>query len=69
RVLEGNTDLVDCVGLGEQANCENACTCSARPLWLKLQNKINDVLSQTTLLDLADDNLEQKRRLVDESLS
>ena len=67
RVLEGNTDLVDCVGQDARRTCENACTCSARPLWLKLQSRINAVLNETTILDLADDNIEQMRRLDEEA--
>ena len=67
RVLEGNTDLVDCVGQDKNRICENACTCSARPLWLKLQSRINGVLNETTILDLADDNIEQMRRLDEEA--
>lgn len=55
RALEGGTELVDCVGTENDAACSNACTCSARPLWLKLQSRINDVLSSTTLKDMADD--------------
>ena len=47
RVLEGDTDLVSCVGT-ENAACSNACSCSARPLWLKLQGRINEVLFSTT---------------------
>ena len=67
RVLEGNLSLVDCVESDVQsAYCEQACTCSARPLWLKLQKKIDSVLDETSLLDLAEDNIEQKRRLSDE---
>ena len=61
--LEGSTALVDCVGTREEASCENACTCSARPLFLKLQARINDVLRDTTIADLAKDYIEQKRRM------
>lgn len=60
--LEGSTTVVDCVGTGD-ACCENACTCSARPLFLKLQSRINDVLRDTTIADLASDYIEQKRRI------
>lgn len=68
RVLEGsNMSLVDCVDMSPVAYCENACVCSARPLWLKLQNRIDAVLDETTLQDMADDNIEQKRRLQDET--
>ena len=63
RVLEGSTAVVDCVGT-ESSGCKNACTCSARPLFLKLQNKINGVLEETSIQDLADDYIEQKRRLL-----
>ena len=62
RVLEGSTALTDCVDTAS-GGCENACTCSARPLFLKLQSKINRVLEETTIQDLADDYIEQKRRL------
>lgn len=64
NVLEGDTALTDCVGVASNG-CENACICSARPLFLKLQNKINDVLSATSIQDLADDYIQQKRRLTD----
>jgi len=65
RALEGSTTLIDCVGY-ENSNCDNACTCSARPLWLKLQNGINTVLNETTIKDMADDYTKQKRRFNDE---
>ena len=69
RALEGSTDLISCVGV-EKVSCDNACSCSARPLWLKLQSKINDVLSSTTLKDMADDYKMQMRRCENnESLS
>ena len=61
--LEGSTALVDCVDTSPAAGCKNACVCSARPLFLKLQNKINGVLSATSIQDLADDYIEQKRRI------
>lgn len=61
RVLEGDTDLVSCVGT-ENAACINACSCSARPLWLKLQCRINEVLFSTTLADMAEDYKSQLER-------
>lgn len=66
RALEGSTTVVDCVGY-EAFGCEQACTCSARPLWLKLQNRINAVLEETTIKDMADDYIQQKRRTHDET--
>lgn len=54
HTLEGTTALIDCVG-SEKFDCDNACTCSARPLWLKLQSKINVVLDSTSIYELAED--------------
>lgn len=62
NALEGSTSLTDCVGTTE-ARCDKACTCSARPLFLKLQNRIDSVLYSTTIMDLANDNIQQKRRM------
>ena len=60
-LLEGSTSVVDCVSSEEHA-CNNACTCSARPLFLKLQTRINDVLEQTTISELADDYILQLKQ-------
>ncbi len=59
--LEGDTTLIDCVS-ATKVDCVNACTCSARPLWLKLQSRINEVLDSTTLKDMADDYRTQLER-------
>ncbi len=68
RALEGSTNVVDCVG--STANvCENACTCSARPLFLKLQRRINAVLDETTVGELTEDHIEQKKRIEHARLS
>ncbi|MBQ1817010.1 MAG: RrF2 family transcriptional regulator [Clostridia bacterium] len=61
RALEKTTAIVDCVGT-EGSGCKNACSCSARPLWLKLQGKIDDVLRTTTVKDMADDYITQMER-------
>ncbi|MEG1559756.1 MAG: cysteine desulfurase NifS [Clostridia bacterium] len=63
KCLEGSTTLVDCVSKSEKRYCENACSCSARPLWLKLQNRIDEVLETTTLRDMADDYITQTERI------
>ncbi len=60
-LLEGSTAIVDCVGT-KNHNCGSACTCSARPLFLELQTRINEVLVRTTIRELADDYLQQKSR-------
>lgn len=59
--LEKTTAIVDCVDV-RGAACENACSCSARPLWLKLQNRIDEVLKTTTIKDMADDHTTQMER-------
>lgn len=62
RALEGTTAILDCVGT-ESVGCTNACSCSARPLWLKLQMRIDDVLNTTTIKDMADDYSVQLERI------
>ena len=68
RALEGSTNVVDCVG-ADASVCENACTCSARPLFLKLQSRINAVLEETTVGELTEDHIEQKKRIEHARLS
>ncbi len=62
RALEGSTAIVDCLSV-EGSGCANACICSARPLWLKLQQRIDDVLTDTTIKDMADDYAIQQERI------
>ena len=64
KALEGSTALVECVGTSG-TDCENVCSCAARPLWLKLQKKIDDVLDSTTIRDMAEDYIQQKERKLD----
>lgn len=62
KALEGTTAISECVG-NDEFDCDIACSCAARPLWIKLQNRINDVLFTTTLKDMADDYVLQKERV------
>ncbi len=59
RALEGSTAVMECVGTS-RVSCGNACSCSARPLWLKLQRRIDEVLDSTTLADMAEDYKQQR---------
>lgn len=68
EALEGSTNVVDCVG-SDASVCENACTCSARPLFLKLQSRINAVLDETSIGELTEDHIEQKKRIEHARLS
>ncbi|MBQ9832660.1 MAG: Rrf2 family transcriptional regulator, partial [Clostridia bacterium] len=71
--LEGNTSIADCVGRsGETNECRNTTSCSLRPLWVRLQSSIDEVLNKTTLADVliegsASNDSEAKEN--DESLS
>ena len=67
KALEGETTLVDCVS-SDKVDCSNACSCSARPLWLKLQSKIDEVLDSTTLKDMADDYKIQMKNISERSI-
>ena len=64
NALEGTTSIAECVDKSGGV-CENACVCSARPLFLKLQMRIDAVLNETTLKDLTEDHIEQKKRISD----
>lgn len=61
RALEGSTAIMECVGVSK-VSCDNACSCSARPLWIKLQKRIDEVLNTTTLADMAEDYKTQMSR-------
>ncbi|MDD6044905.1 MAG: Rrf2 family transcriptional regulator [Clostridia bacterium] len=61
RALEGSTDIMNCVST-VSISCSKACSCSARPLWLKLQQRIDEVLNDTTLADMAIDYKTQLNR-------
>lgn len=65
KALEGSTALVDCVDTCG-TDCGNVCSCAARPLWLKLQRSIDDVLESTTIRDMANDYITQKERNLDQ---
>jgi Rrf2 family protein len=55
NTLEGTTSIIGCVDSEKKSKCGNVVFCSARPLWLKLQSRIDEVLNTTTLKDMADD--------------
>ncbi|MBQ2661883.1 MAG: Rrf2 family transcriptional regulator [Clostridia bacterium] len=71
--LEGNTSVADCVGrCGESSSCSNTSSCITRPLWLKLQSSIDEVLNTTTLADILNEGkaiTDCEENCNDESLS
>ncbi len=52
--LEGPIIPVNCVEASASARCPRKDSCVTYPLWKKLAGRINEVLSSTTLQDLAD---------------
>ena len=49
RVAEGNMDVTDCVS--KEHICPNSHHCQTFPLWMELNNVINDYLDSKTLAD------------------
>ena len=49
RVAEGNMNVTDCVSKGH--TCPNSHKCQTFPLWVELNNVINDYLDSKTLAD------------------
>lgn len=49
RVAEGNIDVTDCVS--KEHICPNSHHCQTFPLWMELNNVINDYLDSKTLAD------------------
>lgn len=54
RVLEGPIALADCLLEQPSAGCERIDNCLSRILWKKLQDKIEEVLNETSLQALCD---------------
>lgn len=53
QAVEGPLHLVTCVA--RPTTCQRSSTCAAHSLWRRLNTAITDLLSQTTLADLRDD--------------
>lgn len=54
RALEGDLNLVSCVG--GDAVCGKAEGCPSRPVWQKLSVGLNRLVDSITLQDMVDDN-------------
>lgn len=55
RALEGSLAPVDCVIEQEPFDCENAANCVTKRIWVKVRDKINEVVDSITLQDLVED--------------
>ncbi len=53
QAVEGPLELISCVA--RPSTCERAPGCAAHGLWRRLSGAINDVLMETTLADLRED--------------
>lgn len=58
QILEGNISLVECVK--NPSVCSRVSKCATRDIWVKLDEKVSEVLSAITLKDLVNS---QKRMI------
>ena len=52
RLLEGSTDLVDCIE--NPGSCDHVAACATRDLWIDMSMAMTGVLETTSLQDLAE---------------
>ena len=50
RLFEGQSDLVECVGVPEK--CDRADECTVRSVWLNATNAMHEKLDEVTIADL-----------------
>lgn len=55
RALEGDLNIVDCVTVNEEKQCEESEFCVTKYLWKRISDSINDVVDHVTLKDLVDE--------------
>lgn len=55
RSLEGALCPVECIDLDIPSECEKVDTCVTAPVWIKLRDKINEVVDSITIDDLVKD--------------
>jgi Rrf2 family transcriptional regulator, cysteine metabolism repressor len=55
RSLEGSLCPVDCIDLDLPTGCDRADVCVTAPVWIKLRDKINEVVDSFTIADLVTD--------------
>jgi len=65
RVLEGPISLSDC--LEDQDCCDRSCVCSARRVWERLSQSIDQVLHSVTLEDMLEDHMRLQAERMEES--
>lgn len=55
RSLEGALCPAECIDLDFPTECEKVDTCATAPVWVKLRDKINEVVDSITIDDLVKD--------------
>jgi Rrf2 family protein len=55
RSLEGSLCPVDCIDQDLPTSCDRADSCVTAPVWIKLRDKINEVVDSFTIADLVMD--------------
>lgn len=53
RVLEGPISPVECINELQPEECERACKCVTRDIWLEIRDAVSKILDSHTLADLA----------------
>ena len=54
RALEGDLNLVDCVGLEKETTCKAARFCVSKYVWKKIDDSLEDTVNQITLKELVE---------------
>ena len=62
RALEGNLNVSNCAGIDEKP-CENACDCSFKYIWQKLNDGIAGVVDGITLEELIIDHVSKTKEV------
>jgi DNA-binding IscR family transcriptional regulator len=52
RSLEGTLCPVECIDIGMNTGCNQIDKCITAPVWVKLRDKINEVVDSITVADL-----------------
>lgn len=64
KAVEDSLNIVFCVDLAGEGkdNCPRSNNCLTRPLWKKINEKIDEIISSTTLEDLAKEKIFNHKR-------
>lgn len=55
RSLEGTLAPVECIDLDSPTECKKADSCVTAKVWIKLRDKINEVVDSITIADLVEE--------------